>query len=119
MLQRQKEEEAILLKKKQEEEAEFYRKKQEEAAAIFLKKQQLFEKREDLELMKQVLVTKVGFPPSEAVKLAETLVMEHKVGSEKLFQLKVGRDKTGYIAKLQLDVDGVLLLEEYFRNILV
>jgi len=69
--------------------------------------------------MKHVLVTKVGFSPSDAGKHAETLVMDHKIGSEKLFQLKVGRNISGYIALLRLDVDGVMLLEEYFRNILV
>jgi hypothetical protein len=103
-----------LLKTKKEEE-ELLKKQLEEQQLLIKKQKELLDKREDIEFMKDVLVTKVGFSPSNAGKLAKVLVMEHNIGSEKLFQLKVGRDISGYIVLLQLDVDGVMLVEEYFK----
>ena len=87
-----------------------------EAAAVKLpREKQVSEKRVDIDAIKQLLET-IGLSPSGSSRCAEILVVDQKVDSVVKFQRKVGSDIAGYSATLQLDTDGVELLEEYFNQ---
>ena len=95
--------------------------KGKEAAAPLLQKKKeedwlrlVNENREDIDDIKSLL-SGIGFSKAKSQKYAEVLVLKHKVDSVKQFQRKVGSDIAGYSATLQLDTDGVELLEEYFK----
>ncbi len=80
-------------------------------------RQKLFsQKREDVDLVKQLLQSEVGFSPSNASKYAELLVIDHKIGSVKVFHRKVGARVSYYSSKLNLDEEGVDLLDKYFQR---
>ena len=97
--------------------------KGKEAAAVLLQKKQededwlrlVNDNREDIDDIKSLLC-QIGFSRIKSQKYAEVLVLKHKVDSVRQFQRRVGSDIAGYSATLQLDTDGVELLEEYFNQ---
>ena len=90
-------------------------KKQDEAAS---RQELIDEKREDINLIKQALITG-GISLSDAGKHAATLVLDHKINTVKKFQRKVGGDLATFSAILSLDDDDVESLEEYFQSLTV
>ena len=92
--------------------------KPDEEEASALRQMQVIERQKDIRLV-DALLCSIGFAPSDAGKLAETLVLDHKIGSTIKFQKKVGGDLAGYCSRLQLDTDDAELLDEYFQSIKV
>ena len=81
-----------------------------------MREKQVSEKRVDIDVIKQLLVT-IGLSHSNSSRCAEILVVDHKVDSEVKFHRRVRNDIAGYSAILQLDDDDVELLEEYFQSL--
>ncbi len=108
----------ILLKKQQENEALLKKQEKEAAEAAALREKLVVENLEYIEDMQQLLVT-VGFTDLDAMEHAQTLVLDHKIDSEKKFLRRVGGDVAGYSEMLQLDVNGVDLMTKYFTSLTV
>ena len=102
--------ENLTLAAKQDEESVILLQKQQEEQSA-LRQKQIVEKQKDIILI-DTLLCSIGFAPSDAAKLAETLVLDHKIGSTLKFQKKIGSDVAGYSAILQLDNDDTELLDE-------
>ena len=72
--------------------------------------------KEDVDDVKELMM-KIGFGKSLSKQYAESLVIDCNIQSEKLFQRKVAADRAFYHTKLQLDEDGIDLLDEYFQSL--
>ncbi len=76
------------------------------------KSQAVAQRKDDLEDIKNLLV-KIGFPKSKIEKYAETLVIGLDIGSEALFQLKIGSNRDYYTRELQWNTDETMLISRY------
>jgi len=108
----------ILLKKLQENEALLKKQEKEAVEAAALRERLVVENQEYIEDIQQLLVT-VGFTDLDAAEHAQTLVLDHKIDSEKKFHRRVGGDVAAYGEMLQLDVNGVDLMTKYFTSLTV